>query len=212
MINFSRNTALLKSTVSVIVFLFGAFNGFLLKFAPPDPADELDLPVGIAKFSALAILLFVSLLCNFQAVKKKADQKNFVLLWLWVSGILIVGFIICSLTYFNNFKQHTVYQYNWQTRLVKGDSLTADSKAICQEDSHNRSSQDCEQYLLYKYYNANQVNIDHLLWTEESVQANTMKLLIYYIVLVLCISGLLFSMVELLSWNIFNKQQIGKPS
>jgi len=210
MINFSNYTVLLKSGLAVIVFLFGAFNNFLSKFAPPDPADELDLPIGIAKFSALALLLFVSLLCNFQAAKKQASQKKFVLLWLWVSGILIIGFIVCSLTYFSSFKQHTVWQYNWQTRLVKGDSLTAESNDICREDNHNRSVEACEQYLLYKYYNANQVNIDHLLWTAASVRANTMKLLVYYMVLVLCISGVLFSLVELLSWNIFSKQK-NKP-
>lgn len=210
MINFSNYGTLIKSAIAVVVFLFGAFNNFLVKFAPPDPSDELDLPIGIAKFTALALLLFVSLLCNYKATKKKTDQQKFISLWLWVSGTLVVLFIACSLIYFNNFKKHTVWQYTWQARLVKGDSLTADSKLICKEDNHSRSVKDCEQYLLFKYYNANQVNNDHLLWTEESVRDNTMKLLINYILLVVSISGLLFSIVELLSWNIFNKQKSAK--
>ena len=45
---FANYAALLKSAISVIVFLFGAFSGFLLKFAPPDPSDELQIPIGIA--------------------------------------------------------------------------------------------------------------------------------------------------------------------
>lgn len=210
MINFSNYTVLFKSAIAVVLFLFGAFNDFLLKFSPPDPSDELDLPIGIAKFTALVLLLFVSLLCNYQALKKITDQKKFVFLWLWISGFLIVAFISCSLIYYNNFKKYTVKQYNWNVRIVKGDSLTADSRQICKEDKHNRSVKDCEDYLLFKYYNANQVNNDHLLWTEESVRSNTMKLLIYYIALVISISGLLFSVAELLSWNLFNKQKAKK--
>src|ERR1043165_6121787 len=96
---FANYTVLLTSAISVIVFLFGAFSGFLLKFAPPDPSDELQIPIGIAEFLALAILLFVSLLCNYQATKKKANQRKFIQLWLWIAGALIIGFAVSGIMY-----------------------------------------------------------------------------------------------------------------
>lgn len=206
MIDFSKYSVLLKSAIAIVVFLFGAFNQFLLNLAPPDPADELDLPIGIAKFTTLALLLFVSLLCNLKALNKKESQKKFVSLWLWIAGALILVFLASSLFYYNNFSEKTVWHRSWKVRLVKGNELTADSKEICREENHNRSTRDCEQFLLYKYYNADQVNHDYLLWPEESVRANRMSLVYQYIFVVISISSLLFSLVELLSWNLFQKK------
>lgn len=210
MIDFSKYSVLLKSAIAIVVFLFGAFNNFLLNLAPPDPADELELPIGIAKFTTLALLLFVSLLCNFKALHKKDSQKKFVSLWLWIAGALIVVFLASSLLYYNNFSEKTIWHRAWKARLVKGNVFTDESKEICKEDNHNRSYQDCEQYLLYKYYNADQINHDYLLWTEDSVRANRKSLVYQYLLLVVSISSLLFSLVELLSWNLF--QQKGKTA
>ncbi len=204
---FENYTALLKSAIAVIVFLFGAFSGFLLKFTPPDPSDELNIPIGIAQFLSLAILLFVSLLCNYQATKKKADQRKFVRVWLWIAGTLIIAFAVSGIVYYGNIKKHTIRQSDWDVRLIRGSELTKDSKEICKEDKQNSSDADCESYLLYKYYNSNEIIDKHLLWTEESVNSATMTLLINYIIVIVSISGLLFSMVELLSWSMFNKKK-----
>ncbi len=204
---FENYTVLLKSAIAVIVFLFGAFSGFLLKFTPPDPSDELNIPIGIAQFLSLALLLFVSLLCNYQATKKKkADQRKFVRLWLYISGGLIIVFAVSSIVYYGNLKKHTIRQTDWNVRLIRGTELTPDSRDICNEDKQNRSDEECESYLLYKYYTANEIIDKHFLWTEKSVNAVQMTLLINYIIVIVGISGLLFSLVELLSWNMFNKK------
>jgi hypothetical protein len=203
---FENYTVLLKSAISVVVFLFGAFSGFLLKFAPPDPSDELQIPIGIAEFLALAILLFVSLLCNYQATKKKANQRRFIQLWLWIAGILIIGFAVSGILYYSNIKKHTVKQTNWNIRLIKGSTLTPDSKDICKEEKQNSSIEVCESFLLYKYYTSSEILDKHYLWTEESVNDATIKLLINYIVVIISICGILFSLVELLSWGMFNKK------
>lgn len=207
---FANYTVLLKSAISVVVFLFGAFSGFLLKFAPPDPSDELQIPIGIAEFLALAILLFVSLLCNYQATKKKVNQRKFIQLWLWIAGILIIVFAVSAIVYYGNIKKHTIKQTNWNTRLIKGSALTTDSKEICKEEGQNRSIDECESFLLYKYYTSNEILNKHFLWTEESVTDATMKLLINYLVVIISICGILFSLVELLSWGMFNKEGTAK--
>ncbi|MEO7766401.1 MAG: hypothetical protein ABIS01_03205 [Ferruginibacter sp.] len=105
---FDSYTTLLKSAISVVVFLFGAFSGFQLKFAPPDPSKELQIHIGIAPFMALAILFFISLLCNFQVTQKKAYQRIFIRLWLWIDAILIIGFVVSGIVYAANMKNHTV--------------------------------------------------------------------------------------------------------
>lgn len=207
---FENYSVVLKSAISVVVFLFGAFSGFLLKFAPPDPSDELQIPIGIAEFLALAILLFISLLCNYQATKKKANQRRFVQLWLWVVAILIIGFAVSGVLYYSNIKKHTIKQTNWNIRLIKGSTLTPDSKNICGEEKQNKSAEECESFLLYKYYTSSEVLEKHFLWTEESVNDATMKLLINYIIVITCICGILFSLVELLSWGMFNKATVEK--
>jgi hypothetical protein len=207
---FANYTALLKSAISVVVFLFGAFSGFLLKFAPPDPSDELQISIGIAEFLALAILLFVSLLCNYQATKKKANQRRFINLWIWIAGILIIGFAVSGIMYYSNIKKHTIKQTNWNIRLIKGSVLTPDSKQICKEEGQNRSTGDCESFLLYKYYTSSEILDKHFLWTEESVNDATIQLLINYMVVIISICGILFSLVELLSWGMFNKGAVEK--
>lgn len=207
---FENYTVILKSAISVVVFLFGAFSGFLLKFAPPDPSDELQIPIGIAQFLALALLLFTSLLCNYQATKKKADQRKFIQLWLWVAGILIIVFAVSAIVYYGNIKKHTIKQTNWNIRLIKGSALTSDSKEICKEEKQNRSDKDCESFLLYKYYTSSEILDKHFLWTEESVNDATMKLMVNYIVVIISICGILFSLVELLSWGMFNKGAVEK--
>jgi len=209
---FENYSVVLKSAISVVVFLFGAFSGFLLKFAPPDPSDELQIPIGIAEFLALAILLFISLLCNYQATRKKANQRRFIQLWLWIAGTLIIGFAVSGIMYYSNIKNHTIRQTNWNIRLVKGSTLTPDSKNICGEEKQDRSTADCESFLLYKYYTSNEVLDKHFLWTEESVNEATMKLLINYIAVIVCICGILFSLVELLSWGMFNKATVEKKT
>lgn len=207
---FENYTVLLKSAVSVVVFLFGTFSGFLLKFAPPDPSDELKIPVGIAEFLALAILLFVSLLCNFQATQKKVNQRRFIKLWLWIAGMLIICFAVSSVVYYSNLKENTIKQTNWNIQLIRGAELTADSKEICKEEKQDRSSKECESFLLYKYYTSNEILEKHYLWTEESVHDATIKLLINYLAVIISICGILFSLVELLSWGMFNKKPVGK--
>jgi hypothetical protein len=201
--NFSNYTILLKAAIAVVVFLFGTFSGFLLKFSPPDPSDELSLPIGIAQFVALALLLFVSLLCNYQATRKKSDQKRFVRLWLWISGALIILFVISSLVYYNNFRSKTVKQGEWGLRLIRGNELTDNSKAVCNEKGYSLLNNQCELFLLNKYYNVNEIINKHELWTEQSVNFNKSALLLNYILVIAGISGLLFSLVELLSWSMF---------
>ena len=210
--NFEKYSVVIKSAIAVVVFLFGAFSGFLLKFTPPDPSDELGIPVGIAQFLSLAILLFISLLCNYQATKrKKSDQRQFVNLWLYVVAGMIVIFAVSGIMYYGSLKKDTIRQSDWNIRLIRGTELTKESQDICKEEKHNRSDADCESFLLYKYYNANEILDKHYLWTEKSVNEVTMKLLINYIIVIVSISGLLFSLVELLSWNMFNKKPAEPP-
>jgi hypothetical protein len=95
-------------------------------------------------------------------------------------------------------------QSDWDIRFVKGE-LTPISKEICEEEEQNNTVQECEAFLLYKYYNANEVLDKHFLWTQESVNRNSVNLLINYIIVIASISGTLFSLVEILSWSMFKK-------
>jgi hypothetical protein len=203
--NFSNYTVVLKAAIGVVIFLFGAFSGFLMEFAPPDPSEKLRFQIGIAQFISLVILLFISLLCNYQATKKKAGQRKFVALWLWISAALIIIFTVSSIMYYQNFSEKTIMQSDWDTRFVKGE-LTPISKEICEEEDQNNSLEECEAFLLYKYYNSNEVLDKHFLWTQESVNRNSVNLLINYIIVIASISGTLFSLVELLSWSMFSKK------
>lgn len=206
--NFSKYTVLLKSAIGVIIFLFGAFSGFLMKFAPPDPSDTLKLPVGIVQFIALALLLFISVLCHYQTSIGKLQETNFTRIWLFISGGLLLLFIFSAIVYYSNYKKYVIRQDNWNISLVRGETLTDDSKQICIEEKHDGSPNDCETFLLYKYYNSNEIFDKHLLWTEDSMHKVNMKLLINYIIVIASISSLLFSLVELMSFSIFEKEKI----
>jgi len=198
--NFSNYTVLLKAAIGVVIFIFGAFSGFLLNVSPPDPSGNIAFQVGLAQFVALAILLFFSLLSNFQLRRTKKDQRKFLRLWLMIAAGLILTFIVSSLVYYRNLQDNTVLQKDWNIRFTKG-TLTETSKQICAEEKQYASESECEAFLLYKYYNANEVSDKHFLWTEESVSEAAQQLLINYIVVIVSLSASLFSLVELISWN-----------
>ncbi len=198
--NFSNYTVLLKAAIGVVIFIFGAFSGFLLHVSPPDPSGNIAFQVGLAQFVSLAILLFFSLLSNFQLRRSKKDQRKFLRLWLMIAGSLILTFIISSLLYYRNLQDNTILQKDWNIRFTKG-ILTETSKQICAEEKQFHSESECEVFLLYKYYNANEISDKHFLWTEESVSKTALRLLINYIIVIVSLSASLFSLVELLSWK-----------
>jgi hypothetical protein len=198
--NFSNYTVLLKAAIGVVIFIFGAFSGFLLNISPPDPAGNIAFQVGLAQFVALVILLFFSLLSNFQLRRSKKNQRKFLRLWLMIAAALILTFIISSLLYYKNFQDNTIVQKDWNIRFTRG-TLTETSRQICAEEKQYHSEAECESFLLYKYYNANEISDKHFLWTEESVSRASLRLLINYIIVIVSLSASLFSLVELLSWK-----------
>lgn len=204
-----KKLGILKNAIQVIVCLFAAFGGFLFNIAPPNGTD-VKLPLGIAQFLSLALLLYVSAFSVYSLVlNKKRFNRNYKM-WLGVAGFFLVVTIASSFTYFHHYENLVLPVDKWDTTLVRGE-LTVDALAVCKEEFRIQDPDRCEHDLLAGFYTIDQVATGRL-WTRNSIKSSQMKLLVWYIVFVIALSGTLFSTIELLSSKYMGSQSKPKKS
>ena len=189
-----KKIGLLKNAIQLIVLLFAAFGGFLINIVPP--GSEVKLPLGIAQFIALALLLYISAFSVYSLTLNKRRYKKNYRTWLLIAGLFLLLTVFSAFGYFNQYEKRVVKVENWGLTFVRGE-LSAESMDACKEDKINDNNR-CEYELLTNYYTADQV-VNGRLWTKESVQISKMQLLIWYIAFIITLSVTLFAAIELLS-------------
>ena len=191
-----KKTAIIKSSIQLVVLLFAAFGGFLLNIAPPSNST-VNLAVGITEFITLALLLFISAFTNFSLVlNKKRFKKNY-RSWLIFGAVCFVLLLFFSIQYFSRYNNSVVTVNKWDTKFIRG-TLSPDAIKLCADEKYNINH--CESLLLEHEYGVDDIE-DGLLWTKESMKKNQLQLLIYYLSFIITLSACLFSLIELLSAN-----------
>lgn len=197
-----NNTAvatIIKTAVQVILLFFGLFGGFLLKAAPPEYNSDFKLTIGLSQFISLLLFLFISVVLNLFAKKRKKGAALLLKVWLLFISIFLIVFIIMAFRYHTDSNTLTVWQSNWKIRLIRGSELTEESKEICKENKIKTYT--CESYLLTRFYTSEEIINQNALWTETSVQKSRSRLFTDYILLIIALSGALFSLVEIIALN-----------
>jgi hypothetical protein len=188
-----KKAVLIKGAIEVVLLLFAAFGGFLTNIAPP--GSDVKLPLGIAQFITLCLLLYISAFSRYSLSMNKRKYKKNYGLWLIVAGIFLVLTLASAFVYFGQYEKRVIAKENWDVRLVRGQ-LTDSSRAICAEEKIGDTNA-CEFELLNNFYTSNEV-MNGKLWTRESVSAAKMRLLVSYIAFILSLSVILFAALELL--------------
>lgn len=190
----------------MIAFLFGAFNNFLDKYAPPPLSHETGdagtegLTVSITKFICLALLFFISLVFNYQGLHDEKRKKKLVLIWLFLIGFCLLAFIVIAFDYQKQFEAKTFTPFG-NDRYMKG-ILTEEALQICRTDYPGQDIKSCEIELM------NDVSAEgmHAYWVTGSREAFRQALQLRYMTLVILLSVILFSLIEVLGWNMFAPQ------
>ena len=195
--NFTNSANIIKAAVQVILVLFGLFGSVLLKVSPPEYNSNLKMATGIAMFISLLLFLFISVLLNMYAKKNQRGSSILLKIWLGIIAVFIIVFIVFAMNYYTGFNKHTLWQNKWEARFIRGDSLTTESLQICSEQ--NPKQRNCEMFLLNNYYTSDEIAFQNLLWTEASVDKARNNLFTKYIILIIALSGALFSLVEIIS-------------
>lgn len=171
---------LLTSFVEVVTFLFASFGGFLKKIAPPDQVGA-SLPVGIAAFLMLIILLAISAV-GANAPAQSAGKK-----WI-ISGMVFFLFALPACFLYPYLLSH--YTYPHQVELSKrqisasDDYLTTDARKY-KAAYPEATAEDLSQNLP-----------DGAVWTQKGVARTELELLAAYACLVLALSGAIFCLLE----------------
>lgn len=194
---------LLKTAVAIIAFLFGAFNNFLDKYAPPPLGHETGdagtggLTASLAKFICLTLLLFISLVFNYQGLHNDKRKKKLAFAWLFITGFCLLAFILVAFDYQRQFEEKTFAPFG-NDRYMKG-VLTREALQICSTDYPGQDLKACEIELM------NDVSAEgmHAYWVAGSREGFRKDLQIRYMALVILLSVTLFSLIEVLGWNIF---------
>lgn len=189
---------LIAKAIQIIIFVFGAFGGFILKVSPPDHANGLPLANGMVQFGALIMLLAAAAAVRSFMFKGNRIQTKTVKIWAIVTGVFIALFLLMGVIYYNHMTDFTVYQGKWDERFIKGKSMTARSLEICAEEKRS-DPEDCESFLLNDYYSSDEIAFQHRLWKAAEVNDRKKTLFRDYIIMILSLCTALFSLVEYLT-------------
>jgi ABC-type transport system involved in multi-copper enzyme maturation permease subunit len=190
-------TTIIKTSVQVILLFFGLFGGFLLHAAPPDYNSEFKLVIGLAQFVSLLLFLLISVVLNLYAKRRQKGAPLLLKVWLLLIVVFVVGFIVMVFRYYQHFNTLTVWQSTWKIRFIRGTELTEESTRHCKE--YKISAYKCESHLLNIFYTSGEIAFENALWTEASVQENRSRLFRDYVLLIITLSGALFSLVEIIA-------------
>jgi hypothetical protein len=195
--NFKSTIFIIKTTVQVILLFFGLFGGFLLNIAPPEYESNLKFAIGFAQFISLVIFIFISVFLHIYGKKNVKRSALVVKIWMSIAAVFIIIFIFWATKYQSIFNRLTIWQSKWEMRFIRGEALTDDAKQVCSDEKQRASN--CENFLLYRYYNSDEIAYQNALWTENSVQRSRNILFTNYIILIIALSGGLFSLVEIIA-------------
>ncbi len=172
---------LLTSLIQTVVLLLSAFGGFLKKIAPPEQTGA-PYAVGIISFLVLIALLIVS------ALATSATGEKFRRAWL-VAGV--AGFILAlppSLIYHQSLETYT-WSYPPESPVFRIRGLDTDFTREVKDFLHNHPEVKSPESLAR--------NFDlEAIWTPESLQHASMRLLLLYTWLVLALSTTIFCLLE----------------
>lgn len=193
---------LLKTAVAIVAYLFGAFNNFLDNYAPPPLNHETgdsgtgEMSITIAKFISLILLLFLSLFINYKAIRNLKMKLKLLKVWLWVLGFLVIVFVVISFNYQKQYEDKTFTPFG-NDRYIRG-TLNPEAISICKAEYPQHDTRLCEIELM------NDVGAErmNMYWEPTTREKNRNNLQILYLAMVITLSSILFSIIELLGWKL----------
>ena len=175
--------AILTRGIQVTTFLFAAFNNFLMNITPPGETES-RFAVGISSLLALFILLFIS------AISMNQPRKRLRKIWLTTSVIFFAVVVIASYIYKSNLDKLTFSFPPGSQKLehIAGTTLTPEAMNYQKEHPFKTASEIVADYGGLAFIER--------VWTRDSIQRAKMILTINYVLVVLSIAAMIFSLTE----------------
>jgi preprotein translocase subunit SecG len=174
---------ILAKGIQVVTFLFAGFGNFLLNIAPPAEVDP-NFAVGLSSVLSLFALLFIS------ATTKNFKKKFLKKIWLATSLLFFAIAIVSAITYKDKLNTLT-FSYppeNPQAQRVGGAVLTPIAEKYRQENPHKTVAETVAAF-------GGLASIERV-WTRDSIGHAKKVLTIDYIIVVLSVAFMLFSLTE----------------
>jgi hypothetical protein len=173
----------IKVTVEVVLFLFAAFGGFLTNVAPPDDAGG-HFAHGLASFSCLIVLLLVS------AISKGRIKRRY---WIIAASIFLISFIGTGLFYKRVFGELTFpfppeTSQNQKLYVGAGTDYTDEARKALAKDPTLTASELVD--------GLGGVDFKARVWPQRSLYNASLKLTIYYLLMVLSLASVIFCLTE----------------
>ncbi len=167
----------------VITFLFAGFGNFLLNVAPPVEGDP-SFAVAVSSILTLFALLFIS------ATTKNYNQKFLKKIWLGASLLFFVTALISSIIYKDNLNTLT-FSYPPENPLaqhIAGTVFTPVAEKYRQENPQKTLAETVAAF-------GGLASLERV-WTRDSIVHAKKVLTVNYILVVLSVAFMLFSLTE----------------
>jgi len=174
---------LLVSFVEVVVFLLGAFGGFLADIAPPDETG-VGFDIGVLSFFVLIALLITS------GMARSVSGKQFRKLWLIAGCVAFLLALPPAFLYPRALNQFTWWDHSLQPAVHRLRGSDEDFKPPVKQFLKDHPDQRAPEQITRDFDRLDQI------WTEESIARASTKLRILYIWLVLALCISIFCLLE----------------
>lgn len=174
---------IISRSIEIIVFIFGAFGGFLKNVAPPGEANA-RYAVGISSMLALCVLLFIS------SISKGQPKQKFKKRWLTAAGVLFGVAIVAAFAYRWNIDRLT-FPFPPESRTadyVAGTKLTELAKGFLEENPGLTRSDLVDKF--------GGLAMRERVWTAKSIREAKMVLTINYVLVTLSLTATVFCLTE----------------
>jgi hypothetical protein len=191
--------ALLAAAVVIVVWLFNAFDGFLVNIAPPRVQEigGRGFAIGLASFIALLLLLFAQYLTSF------LDRAKWVrLCWAIIGVSSLLAFMAISLKYRERFETmtfpHTPLGGGPPTRMLAGTEYTPQAERLVETISFS-SPEDLMQQA--------GAESPMEIWTRESILRTETSMIRSYQWLIITLCVALFAFGFLLVGGVTSRRE-----
>jgi hypothetical protein len=176
--------------LQVVGVLFAAFSGFLIGIAPPEEVDA-RFAVGFGSMASLVVLFLVTAVTGDRTPEERRR------LWLPIAVLLFGFFLVVAFAYYDS-RDDLLFAYPPESRgpreHVSGTVLTQRARNAIAEhpDLENLSPAQLVAKL-------GGLTHKEAVWTRASLQQARNRLLALYVALVICLSGAIFALIEVLA-------------
>ena len=178
-----KSKNIIAKGIQVVTFLFAGFGDFLFKVAPPGEADS-SFAVGISSLLTLFVLLFIS------AVTKNYNQK--VLKNIWLSSTLL--FFITTMASAAIYKEKlTAWTFSYPPETPQAQYISGTVLTSMAEEYKFKNPQKTVAEIVAAF--GGLASLERV-WTRDSIGYAKEILTVTYVLMVLSVSFMLFSLTE----------------